>query len=77
MRVFRDVEKTHGVLFLLKLNTTNMLCCIISLVDYLKATRHLICSSCSNWVDFIKSGCEKSFRFRRIVLVLSVGDVRG
>ena len=27
----------------------------------LKATRHLICSSCSNWVDFVKSGCEKSF----------------
>ena len=27
----------------------------------LKATRHLICSSCSNWVDFVKSGCEKSW----------------
>ena len=27
----------------------------------LKATRHLICGSCSNWVDFIKSGCEKSW----------------
>ena len=26
----------------------------------LKATRHLICGSCSNWVDFVKSGCEKS-----------------
>ena len=26
-----------------------------------KATRHLICGSCSNWVDFIKSGCEKSW----------------
>ena len=26
-----------------------------------KATRHLICKSCSNWVDFIKSGCEKSW----------------
>ena len=26
-----------------------------------KATRHLICSSCSNWVDFGKSGCEKSW----------------
>ena len=25
------------------------------------ATRHLICNSCSNWVDFIKSGCEKSW----------------
>ena len=24
-----------------------------------KATRHLICNSCSNWVDFVKSGCEK------------------
>ena len=24
-----------------------------------KATRHLICSSCSNYVDFVKSGCEK------------------
>ena len=24
-----------------------------------KATRHLIC--CSNWVDFVKSGCEKSW----------------
>ena len=27
----------------------------------LKATRHLICGSCSNWVDFAKSGCEKSW----------------
>ena len=27
----------------------------------LKATRHLICSSCSNWVDFVKSRCEKSW----------------
>ena len=26
-----------------------------------KATRHLICSSCSNWVDFGKSRCEKSW----------------
>ncbi|KAI0208713.1 hypothetical protein LSAT2_006601 [Lamellibrachia satsuma] len=26
----------------------------------LKVTRHLICGSCSNWVDFVKSGCEKS-----------------
>ena len=26
-----------------------------------KATRHLICSSCSNWVDIVKSGCEKSW----------------
>ena len=26
-----------------------------------KATRHLICSSCSSWVDFVKSGCEKSW----------------
>ena len=26
-----------------------------------KATRHLICSSCSNWVDFVRSGCEKSW----------------
>ena len=26
-----------------------------------KATRHLICSSCSNWLDFVKSGCEKSW----------------
>ena len=25
------------------------------------ATRHLICGSCSNWVDFVKSGCEKSW----------------
>ena len=24
-----------------------------------KATRHVICSSCSNCVDFVKSGCEK------------------
>ena len=23
--------------------------------------RHLICGSCSNWVDFVKSGCEKSW----------------
>ena len=27
----------------------------------LKATRHLICGSCSNWMDFVKSGCEKSW----------------
>ncbi|KAI0220800.1 hypothetical protein LSAT2_027729 [Lamellibrachia satsuma] len=27
----------------------------------LKSTRHLICGSCSNWVDFVKSGCEKSW----------------
>ena len=27
----------------------------------LKATRHLICGSCSNWVHFVKSGCEKSW----------------
>ncbi|KAI0214913.1 hypothetical protein LSAT2_033077 [Lamellibrachia satsuma] len=27
----------------------------------LKATRHLICGSCSNWVDLVKSGCEKSW----------------
>ena len=27
----------------------------------LKATRPLICGSCSNWVDFVKSGCEKSW----------------
>ena len=27
----------------------------------LKVTRHLICGSCSNWVDFVKSGCEKSW----------------
>ena len=27
----------------------------------IKATRHLICNSCSNWVDFVKSGCEKSW----------------
>ncbi|KAI0224227.1 hypothetical protein LSAT2_024756 [Lamellibrachia satsuma] len=25
-----------------------------------KATKHLICGSCSNWVDFFKSGCEKA-----------------
>ena len=27
----------------------------------LKATRHLICGSCSNWMDFVKSGYEKSW----------------
>ena len=27
----------------------------------LKATSHLICGSCSNWVDFVKSGCKKSW----------------
>ena len=27
----------------------------------LKATRHLISGSCSNWVDFVKSGCDKSW----------------
>ena len=30
-------------------------------VTYFKATRHFICKSCSNWVDFVKSGCEKSW----------------
>ena len=25
------------------------------------ATGHLICNSCSNWGDFVKSGCEKSW----------------
>ena len=24
-----------------------------------KTTRHLVSGSCSNWVDFVKSGCEK------------------
>ena len=24
-------------------------------------TRHLICGSCSNWVHFVKCGCEKSW----------------
>ena len=24
-------------------------------------TRHLICNSCSNWVDFVMAGCEKSW----------------
>ena len=27
----------------------------------LKAIRHLVCESCSNWVDFVNSGCEKSW----------------
>ena len=27
----------------------------------LKTTRHVICGSCSNWVDFVKYGCEKSW----------------
>ena len=26
-----------------------------------KATRHLVCGSCSNWVDFVKSVCEVSW----------------
>ena len=26
-----------------------------------KATRYLICSSCSNWVEFVNPGCEKSW----------------
>ena len=26
-----------------------------------KTIRHLVCGSCSNWVDFVKSGCEKSW----------------
>ena len=26
-----------------------------------KATRHLVCGSCSNWEDFVKSGCEESW----------------
>ena len=28
---------------------------------HVKATRHLICSSCGNCVDFVKFGCEKSW----------------
>ena len=28
-----------------------------------KVTRHLICGSCRNWVDFVKSGCEKSWAY--------------
>ena len=28
---------------------------------HLNATRHLVCESCSNWVDFVKSDCEKSY----------------
>ena len=28
---------------------------------HLKVTMHLIGSSCSNWVDFVKSGCAKSW----------------
>ena len=27
----------------------------------IKATRHLVCGSCSNWVDFAQSGCETSW----------------
>ena len=26
-----------------------------------KGHQALICNSCSNWVDFVKSGCEKSW----------------
>ena len=26
-----------------------------------KDPRHLMCSNCSNWVDFVKSGCETSW----------------
>ena len=26
-----------------------------------KATRHLVCGSGSNWVDFVKSWCERSW----------------
>ena len=29
--------------------------------QYIRATRNLICGRCSNWVDFVKSGCEKSW----------------
>ena len=39
-----------------QLDVANMQC-----KRQLKATRHLICGSCSNWVDFVKSGCEKSW----------------
>ena len=26
-----------------------------------KGIRHLVCGSCGNWVDFVKSGCKKSW----------------
>ena len=36
-------------------------CVMAPCKQHLKATRHLIYSSCSNWVAFVKSGCEKSW----------------
>ena len=43
-----------------------------------KATRHLIRSSCSNWVDSSSPGVRSpGLRFRRVVLVLSAGYVLG
>ena len=49
---------------LFKANVANKLklnCMMAPCKRQLKATRHLICGSCSNWVDFVKSGCEKSW----------------
>ena len=41
-----------------------------------KATRHLVCGSCSNRVDFVKSGCEKSWAAGQAdSLVFSVRDM--
>ena len=39
----------------------SMYCFMTPCKRKVKATRHLTCNSCSNWVDFVKSGCEKSW----------------
>ena len=41
--------------------TLSLNCLMAPCKRQVKATRHLICNSCSNWVDFVKSGCEKSW----------------
>ena len=53
----------HKKTALFKANVANKLklnCMMAPCKRQLKATRHLICGSCSNWVEFVKSGCEKS-----------------
>ena len=53
---FRSQEFKANVAIRLSLNFVMAPC-----KRQVKATRHLICNSCNNWVDFVKSGCEKSW----------------
>ena len=65
---------------LFKANVANKLklnCMMAPCKRQLKATRHLICGSCSNWWTSSSLGARSpGLKSRQIVLVLSVGDVR-